>query len=136
MVEPTWLDKALVLALYEDVMAASGGKPGLLSEGLLESALARPINRRLYEGAEDLLELAATYAIGLASNHAFVDGNKRIAFMALGQFLIDNGIVLTATDDDATDVMLRVAQSQVTIEQLTEWLRPRTALLFQPRAPR
>ena len=122
-----------MLALYEDVMAASGGKAGLLSEGLLESALARPINRRLYEGAEDLLELAATYAVGIASNHAIVDGNTRIAFMALGQFLIDNGIVLTAIDDDATDVMLRVAQSQVTIEQLTDWLRSRTTVLFQAR---
>ena len=53
--------------------------------------------------------------------------------MALGQFLIDNGIVLTAIDDDATDVMLRVAQSQVTIEQLTDWLRSRTTVLFQAR---
>lgn len=133
MPEPIWLDKVLVLALYEDVMAASGGKAGLLSDGLLESALARPINRRLYEGAEDLLELAATYAVGIASNHAFVDGNKRIAFMALGQFLIDNGILLTASDDDATDIMLRVAQGQVTIQRLTEWLRPRSAVLFQAR---
>lgn len=133
MPEPIWLDKVLVLALYEDVMAASGGKAGLLSDGLLESALARPINRRPYEGAEDLLELAATYAVRIASNHAFVDGNKRIAFMALGQFLIDNGILLTASDDDATDIMLRVAQGQVTIQRLTEWLRPRSAVLFQAR---
>lgn len=141
MVEPVWLDKALVLALYEDVVAASGGAFGIFSEGLLESALARPINRRLYEGVEDILELAATYAVALSSNHPFIDGNKRIAFAALGQFLIDNGVVLTATDDDATDTMLAVARGEVSIEQLTGWLRTRTVTLFTfgpapgPKAP-
>ncbi len=131
MAEPAWLEKALVLALYDDVVAASGGAFGIFNEGLLESALARPVNRRLYEGVEDILELAATYAVGIASNHPFIDGNKRIAFAALGQFLIDNGAVLTATDDDATNVMLAVARSEVNIEQLTEWLRPRTVRLFR-----
>jgi death-on-curing protein len=131
MAEPVWLDKALVLALYEDLVAASGGAAGLLSEGLLESALARPMNRRLYDGVDDLLDLAATYAVGIASNHAFLDGNKRIAFLALGQFLIDNGIVLTANDDDAIEVMLGVARSEVGIDQLREWLRSRTVILFR-----
>eukprot|EP01041_Mallomonas_annulata_P015900 gene15900-33500_t len=101
MTEPLWLDKALLLALYDDVVVASGGAAGLRDEGLLESALARPVNRRLYENIDDLLALAATYCVGIASNHPFVDGNKRMAFIALGQFLEDNGIVLTATDDDA-----------------------------------
>ncbi|MDB5423062.1 MAG: type toxin-antitoxin system death-on-curing family toxin [Phenylobacterium sp.] len=131
MAEPVWLDKALVLALYEDLVAASGGAAGLLSEGLLESALARPMNRRLYDGVDDLLDLAATYAVGIASNHAFLDGNKRIAFLALGQFLIDNGIVLTANDDDTIEVMLGVARSEVGIDQLREWLRSRTVTLFR-----
>ena len=131
MAEPVWLDKALVLALYADVTAASGGAAGLLSEGLLESALARPINRRLYEGIDDLLDLGATYAVGVASNHAFVDGNKRIAFMALGQFLIDNGVLLTAKDDEATEIMLGVARNEVSIDQLAAWLRDRTAVLFR-----
>lgn len=133
MAEPIWLDKALVLALYDDVVAASGGASGLFNEGLLEGALARPLNRRLYEGVDSLLELAATYAVGIASNHPFVDGNKRIAFLALGQFLIDNGVVLTASDDDATEIMLAVARSEVSIEQLTAWLTSRTTTLFRPR---
>lgn len=110
MTEPVWLDKALMLALYEDVVAASGGAVGLRDEGLLESALARPTNRYLYEQVSSVLELAATYAIGIASNHPFLDGNKRMAFIALGQFLADNGIVLSATPDDATAIMLSVAK--------------------------
>lgn len=126
MREPAWLDKALMLALYEDVVVASGGASGLRDEGLLESALARPANRYLYEGVDDRLELAATYAVGIASNHPFLDGNKRMAFIALGQFLADHGIVLTAAPGDATAIMLGVARGEVDIAQLTEWLRSRT----------
>jgi death-on-curing protein len=110
MGEPVWLDKALLLALYEDVVAASGGAVGLRDEGLLDSALARPMNRAAYEGVEDVLELAATYAVAISSNHPFIDGNKRMAFVALGQFLLDNGFELTATDEDATTTMLDVAR--------------------------
>lgn len=126
MTEPLWLDKALLLALYDDVVVASGGAAGLRDEGLLESALARPVNRRLYENIDDLLALAATYCVGIASNHPSVDGNKRMAFIALGQFLEDNGIVLTATDDDAIAVMLGVATGAMNIDDLTDWLGSRT----------
>lgn len=117
-----------MLALYEDVVVASGGAVGLRDEGLLESALARPVNRYLYEGVSDLLELAATYAVGVASNHPFVDGNKRMAFIALGQFLADTGVVLTAAPDDATEVMLGVARGEVHIDDLARWLQSRTLL--------
>ena len=132
MAEPIWLDKALVLALYDDVVVASGGAVGLRDEGLLESALARPMNRRLYESVDDTLELAATYGVGIASNHPFVDGSKRMAFIAVGQFLEDNGIVLTATDEDATAVMLGVAAGSVGIDDLTVWLRSRTLRSHRP----
>lgn len=125
MTAPLWLDRELVLLLHDDILAATGGATGVRDEGLLESALARPLNRFAYERVEDLLELAATYAVAIASNHPFVDGNKRAAFMALGLFLEDNGLTLVATNDDATEVMFGVAQSQVTIEALTEWLRTR-----------
>ncbi len=131
MREPVWLDKALMLALYDDVVVASGGAAGLRDDGLLESALARPINRRLYDGVEDLLELAATYAVGLASNHPFVDGNKRMAFIGMGQFLEDNGIVLTASDDEAIEIMLMVATNRFSIAQLTDWLHTRTLRTFR-----
>ena len=131
MREPVWLEKGLILALYDDVVAASGGSVGLRDEGLLESALARPINRRLYEGLEDILELAATYAVGVASNHPFIDGNKRMAFIGMGQFLADNGIALTATDDDAIEVMLAVATGKVGIAELADWLRTRSLRTFR-----
>jgi death-on-curing protein len=125
MAEPFWLDRAMLLDLYEDVVAASGGAFGVRDEGLMDSALARPLNRMAYEGVSDLLDLAATYAVGISSNHPFIDGNKRVAFMAMGQFLNDNGLDLIASEDDATATMLRVARGELTIEELADWLRTR-----------
>ncbi len=104
-----------------------GGAPGIRDDGLLESALARPVNRWGYEGVEDVRDLAATYAVGLAKNHPFVDGNKRAAFLALGLFLDLNGWTLTAEDDDATAVFLGVASGEVTEDALAAWVRANSA---------
>ena len=123
MEPPVWLEKELVLALYEDVVAASGGAMGVRDEGLLESALARPLNRHAYEGVSDFLELAAIYAVGIARNHPFIDGNKRMAFIALGQFLLDNRVMLTASNEAATETMLSVATGTTDVPELTQWLR-------------
>jgi death-on-curing protein len=120
--ESLWLDRALMLALYEDVVAASGGAAGVRDEGLLESALARPVNRFHYEGCQNLIDLAATYAVAISGNHPFVDGNKRMAFVALGQFLADNGLALVATDADATRVMLGIAAGEIDLQALSIWL--------------
>jgi death-on-curing protein len=123
MPQPVWLDRELILALYEDVVAASGGGFGIRDEGLLDSALARPINRYLYEGCDDLVELAATYAVAISGNHPLLDGNKRVAFVALGQFLEDNGLTLTATDAEATRAMMSLAAGELDLPELVLWLR-------------
>ena len=123
---PIWLRRSVVDAMHDAQLAEHGGAAGLRDEGLLESALARPLNRFLYEGVSDLLELAATYAVGIARNHPFIDGNKRVAFIALGQFLLDNRLVLTASDEDATAVMLSVATGATDIAGLTDWLQAMT----------
>lgn len=120
------MGKSLLLKLYEDVVAASGGAVGVRDAGLLESALARPVNRLLYESVQDLYELAATYAVAVSANHPFVDGNKRMAFMALGQFPIDNGIALTASPTEATATMMALARHELDIETLASWLRDHT----------
>lgn len=129
MFEPVWLNRDLILGLHDDILAATGGAAGVRDEGLLESALARPQHRFGYEGLHDIVELAATYAVAISSNHPFVDGNKRAAFMALGLFLDDNGLSLIAAPDDATHAMLLVASGKMNIEELTVWLRPRVAPL-------
>ena len=100
-----WIDRRALELLHDESIAEHGGAPGLRDEGLLESALARPQHLAAY-GEPDLADLAAAYGAGLAQNHAFVDGNKRAAFLSVGLFLALNGQRLVATQAEATLVML------------------------------
>jgi death-on-curing protein len=124
-----WFDKRALLLLHDESLAEHGGLPGLRDEGLLDSALTRPLNLAAY-GDPDVFELAATYCVGLAKNHPFVDGNKRAAFLALGLFLYSNGQRLTATQAKATLAVLAVAASEWDEATLAAWLRAR----ITPRA--
>lgn len=100
----------------------TGGGSGLRDEGLFESALARPLNLAVY-GQPDLAALTAAYGVGLAKNHAFVDGNKRVAFLAVGLFLSNNGHRLVCTQAEATPTMLAVAVGQLDEAGFAERLR-------------
>lgn len=95
--EPKWINKHALLWLHEESLAMFGGASGLRDEGLLDSALARPLNTHAYRPESSLAELAASYAFGIAKNHAFVDGNKRTGHAALETMLFLNGHQLTAT---------------------------------------
>jgi len=119
---PVWLQTRLVVAVHDLLIAEHGGSPGLRDQGLLESALARPINLRSY-GSPDLPALAASYAAGIIANHPFVDGNKRTGFAAAATFLDRNGWELTASEAEATRMTLGLAASQVTQDQYAAWLR-------------
>lgn len=124
--EPRWISKEALLALHDRSLALHGGAPGIRDEGLLESALARPANRYHYEGVGDVCELAASYLVALASNHAFTDGNKRAAFLAAGLFLRLNGRRLLAAQADAARTVLAVAAGSREIGPLTDWIRERS----------
>lgn len=121
--EPVWLRQEALVALHDRSLALHGGPAGLRDEDLLISALQRPVNRFLHEGVTDVAELAATYAVGVASNPPFVDGNKRAAFQAMLLFLALNGRPLEADKVDATVVMLAVAAGEIDIDRLAEWIR-------------
>ena len=121
--EPRWLAKADVIELHDYVLARTGGSPGMRDEGLLESALTRPLNRWSYEGVEDIRDLAATHGIALAKSHPFIDGNKRVAFLGAGLFLELNGWRLTATDAEAIATFIAVAASQLDEDALAAWIR-------------
>lgn len=127
MTEPVWLTVEDIQLLHDYVLVRTGGASGIRDMGLLESALERPRNRFHYEAVEDLSVLAATYAVGVANNHPFVDGNKRAGFLALGLFLEMNGRRLVASDDDATITMLGVAAGEVEIEALAVWIAANSA---------
>src|SRR5262245_28539705 len=102
MSEPIWVRRDVLELLHDESIAGPGGAPGLRDEGLFESALARPKNLFVYENAGDIARLAASYAFGLAKNHPFADGNKRVAFIAAAIFLRLNGVRLKADQVDAT----------------------------------
>lgn len=107
--------------MHLELIAEHGGSAGVRDNGLLQSALARPQNIATY-GNPTLYELAAAYAFGLTRNHAFVDGNKRIAFATMAVFLELNGCQLAAPQVDAYQAMLALATGEMTEEQLASWL--------------
>ena len=116
-----WIDRRVLLLLHDESLAEHGGASGLRDEELLESALARPMNLSLYEDP-DAAALAAAYGVGLAKNHAFVDGNKRVAFLAVGLFLAVNGYQLQASQAEATVVMLDVAAGAIDEHTFAQWI--------------
>jgi death-on-curing protein len=120
--EPNWLDKRAVLLLHEESLATFGGARGLRDEGLLDSALGRPVNKFHYDGVDDLAQLAAAYGFGIAKNHAFVDGNKRAAFLAIGLFLAINGAQLRAAQLDAIATILALAAGEIDEARLAKWI--------------
>ncbi len=124
-----WVDRRALELLHDESLAEHGGAAGLRDAGLLESALARPLNLAAY-GQPDVHALAASYGVGLAKNHPFVDGNKRAAFLAAGMFLVLNRWRLTATQADATLTMLAVASGQMDEDTFARWLRQHS----KPRA--
>lgn len=130
-----WIDKKLLLLLHDESLAEHGGAAGLRDEGLLDSALARPMNLIAY-GEPDLAELAASYGVGLAKNHAFVDGNKRAAFLAVGLFLRLNGHRLNATPAAATVAMMDVAAGTLNEADFADWIRRHCAPVGNPPAKR
>lgn len=120
---PRWVDKRALLLLHRESLAQFGGASGVRDEGLLDSALSRPVNKHAYEGCTDLAALAAAYGFGLARNHPFVDGNKRAAFLAVGVFLAINGRGLTATPIEAIDAILSLAAGDLEEQQFADWIR-------------
>ena len=122
MNEPKWLSKSPILAVHERQIAEHGGASGARDEGLLESALARPLNQFAY-GSGDVVAMAAAYAFGLARNHPFVDGNKRTAFVACELFLAANDHELAAGDEECLAMMLALAASEIGEGEFAAWLR-------------
>lgn len=122
MTEPRWLDTTIVLDVHAEQLALFGGADGIRDLGLLESALARPINKFGY-GESDLAALAAAYAFGIARNHPFVDGNKRAAFASFIVFLGLNGFDFDVPPEQATAMILSLAAGEVSEESLARWIK-------------
>ncbi len=129
MTEPEFLEPDVVLFLHDQALREYGGAQGLKSESLLGSALARPVNRLAYADPDviDLFDLAAAYAFGIASNHAFNDGNKRTAWSSCVLFLKVNGIGLVIPAAEVVEQVVLLASCELDEAGFAVWLRARAA---------
>jgi death on curing protein len=125
MTDFIFLERPLVEALQVAQIERFGGAFGLRDESALESALPRPINKAHY-GCEDVAELAAAYLFGLAMNHAFIDGNKRIAIVATAVFLMENGYEIETSDSRLFSFVLSVAAGEIDESGAVRFLRDST----------
>ena len=125
-VAPVWLDARDANTIHDRQLAEHGGGRGVRDEGLLDSALARPVNRWTY-GEDDAASLAAAYAYGVARNHPFIDGNKRTAWVLARLFLAINGHRLKFDSPDAIAMMLALAAGELKEDVVAKWFRSRLA---------
>lgn len=129
--EPIWLTSAQVKSLHAASMELFGGRIGLRDEGLLESAVAKPVQRYHYGDNPSLFRLAAAYGFGLARNHPFTDGNKRAAALAVRAFLFRNGYTFSPPVDELVLMFERLAEGVVDEPVLSEWIEANSRRLDQ-----
>jgi death-on-curing protein len=127
MEEPIWIDKPEVLIVHAMQLAEHGGSDGLRDETLLDSALAKPRNVFAYADAISLPRLAASYAFGIARNHAFIDGNKRAALVVSEGFLRLKGLKVVSSPEEKYFTFLHLADGSFSEEELTAWFTKHTA---------
>ncbi|MGH9938754.1 MAG: type II toxin-antitoxin system death-on-curing family toxin [Blastocatellia bacterium] len=125
MIEARFPTLGTVLEFHSRLIERYGGSHGLRDQGALESALAAAQNRYLYEES-DLAACAATYVYHLSQAHAFIDGNKRIAWAVAILFLEINGVILTVPETEAEELCMRIAARQITRDEvervLSQWV--------------
>lgn len=117
------LSKRQILMLHQQLVAQTGGSDGIRDEGLLDSALSAPFQG--FDGTDlypSLQQKAARLCFGLVKNHPFVDGNKRIGAHTMLVFLALNGVELSYTQEELSDMILQVAASEKDYSDLLEWL--------------
>jgi death-on-curing protein len=122
MVDWIWVETRVAIAAHAEQLAEHGGAAGVRDFNMLESAMARPLNLVAY-GNPDAAELAAAYAFGIARNHPFVDGNKRIAAVVSETFLRLNGLTLRCSDVDLVTTFLELAAGELPVDALADWFR-------------
>ena len=126
-----YLNVAMARAIHSDLIERYGGSYGLRDAGLLESALMRPQQLETYSPEASVAQLAAVLGWGLVKNHAFLDGNKRIALAALITFLKLNGHRLTSSEAEETTMVLRAAASEIDEPEWTAWVE-RSTMPIEP----
>jgi death-on-curing protein len=130
---PFWLELEAVLLIHQEQLEEHGGTAGTRDLAGIESALAKPKNLFAYEQPR-LVDLAAGYAAGLCQNHGFVDGNKRISFLAAYVFLFQNGFEIEATQAEVVAAVLELTEHKLTQLQFANWLAEHIAAVELPQS--
>ncbi len=124
MPEPVWVRDDVARANHAPLLAEHGGGPGVRDDGLLCSAMAGRRNLLAYaEPKPDLAALAAAYAFGIASNHPFLEGNKRTAYVVLRTFLMLNDSDIEAPREEKYWTFMKLAGGKLAEEGLASWIR-------------
>lgn len=126
MKRPKWLRKDTIIAVHQKTLREQGGRPGIRDDGPLESALAPPVDTVEYAVKPSLFDLAAAYGFGIASNHPFIDGNKRVAFYASVGLLRINGISVNTGEAEAAATYLSLAAGELREKELASWLQSKS----------
>jgi death on curing protein len=121
--KPVWIDERDALALHSRLLALHGGAGGLRDRGLLQSALARPQQQYAYAETSDIIDMATAYTAGIVRNHPFVDGNKRTGFVVGILFLELNGYRFVASEEDAAQAVLKLADGTLDEADYNAFLR-------------
>jgi death-on-curing protein len=124
--EPVWVDERDALALHDRLLALDGGAVGVRDTALLQSALARPRQLHAYADKADIVDMAAAYTSAIIRNHPFLDGNKRTGFLVGVLFLEMNGYRFTASEEDATQAIMRLAARTLSEDAFAKWMRANT----------
>ncbi len=117
------LPAELIIQIHDTILEDEPGLPGICRDKSLDGALDRVLNHNHYEGVDDIHELAALYGIAIAQGHTFNDGNKRTSLMAMYSFLSLNGFYFYEDEQKTKIVMMQVAQKEITLAELSNWLR-------------
>lgn len=119
-----WLSEEVIKAMHSEQLAEHGGLPGIRDINLLLASLDRPKNLFAYgEPTPTIFDLAAAYAFAFAKNHAFVDGNKRVAFVSMATFLVLNGYSLEVPEDEVVLMIRRLSTDKETQESIADWVK-------------
>jgi death-on-curing protein len=126
--KPVWVEKAIAIAIHQRQLAEHGGSDGIRDNGLLESALFRPLNQFAYS-KPSIFDLAAAYGYGITKNHPFIDGNKRTGYIVMRTFLRLNGYDINASITEKYATWIKLADNQISEAELANWIEEKSIKL-------
>ena len=122
-----FIPKKVILYFHEQLIQIYGGSPGDRDESLLDSAIQQP--KSSFDGNylhNGIFEMASAYGFHLCKNHPFIDGNKRVALVAMDTFLQNNGYEISASEKETYKIIIELSAEKLSKSELTQWLKQNT----------